>query len=338
MIVKGKGNTKLGILGKDLFDLTYEFFHFKALFSNDDIEIEEKNYKHGEILTDFLNYDPTSFLEAVEKMKRFMEDDDSEKYLEAELRTEELLMQMPLYRDFAFRREQLAFRRAFFHEYRNFEDYQRLYEDLKQIDRYRWFVREMFYEDGKVERNKFPQLIYHNCIDAFVSGTSLGESHMVDPADTSVQYEWRKSKADGKPHIYEKMLFKRIIDFWYVDLFKAIMNQYSPKPCKHCGRFFLQEPGLTFEYCTNIAPGETEKTCRDIGATVSFQLKIKNNPIWSIYQRAYKKYHARLTKGTMNSNDFYNWMAEAEKLRDKALKKRLKDVDLEEYARRLNEV
>ena len=46
----GKGNTKLGVLGKDLFDLTYEFFHFKALFSNDDIEIEEKNYKHGEIL------------------------------------------------------------------------------------------------------------------------------------------------------------------------------------------------------------------------------------------------------------------------------------------------
>ena len=62
----GKREKKLGILGKDLFDLTYEFFHFKALFSNDDIEIEEKNYKHGEILTDFLNYDPTSFLEAVE--------------------------------------------------------------------------------------------------------------------------------------------------------------------------------------------------------------------------------------------------------------------------------
>ena len=43
----GKREKKLGILGKDLFDLTYEFFHFKALFSNDDIEIEEKNYKHG---------------------------------------------------------------------------------------------------------------------------------------------------------------------------------------------------------------------------------------------------------------------------------------------------
>ena len=40
----------------------------------------------------------------------------------------------------------------------------------------------------------------------------------------------------------------------------------------------------------------------------------------------------------MTSNDFYNWMVEAEKLRDKALKKRIKDVDLEEYARRLNEV
>ncbi|MDD6395119.1 MAG: DUF6076 domain-containing protein [Firmicutes bacterium] len=134
------------------------------------------------------------------------------------------------------------------------------------------------------------------------------------------------------------MLFKRIIDFWYVDLFKAIMNQYSPKPCKLCRKFFLQEPGLTYEYCTNIVPGETEKTCRDVGATVSFQSKIKNNPIWSIYQRAYKKYRARMTKGTMTGDEFGDWVVEAEKLRDKALKKRIKDVDLEEYERKMNPV
>ena len=82
---------------------------------------------------------------------------------------------------------------------------------------------------------------------------------------------------------------------------------------------------MTFEYCTIIAPGETEKTCRDIGAIVNFQ-------------RTYKKYYARLTNGTMKGNDFSNWVLEAEKLRDKALKKRIEDVDLEEYARKLNEV
>ena len=95
---------------------------------------------------------------------------------------------------------------------------------------------------------------------------------------------------------------------------------------------------MTSEYCTIIAPGETEKTCRDIGAIVNFQSKIKNNPIWSVYQRTYKKYYARLTNGTMKGNDFSNWVLEAEKLRDKALKKRIEDVDLEEYARKLNEV
>ena len=40
----------------------------------------------------------------------------------------------------------------------------------------------------------------------------------------------------------------------------------------------------------------------------------------------------------MTGDDFSDWVIEAEKLRDKALIKRIKDVDLEEYARKLNEV
>ena len=45
-----------------------------------------------------------------------------------------------------------------------------------------------------------------------------------------------------------------------------------------------------------------------------------------------------MTKGTMTGDDFSDWVIEAEKLRDEALKKRLKDVDMEEYERKLNEV
>ena len=45
-----------------------------------------------------------------------------------------------------------------------------------------------------------------------------------------------------------------------------------------------------------------------------------------------------MTKGTMTGDAFSDWVIEAEKLRDKALKKRIKDIDLEEYARKMNEV
>ena len=52
---------------------------------------------------------------------------------------------------------------------------------------------------------------------------------------------------------------------------------------------------MTYTYCERIAPGgETEKTCRDIGASQSFQSKLRKNEIWKLHSRAYKKYFARV--------------------------------------------
>lgn len=191
----------------------------------------------------------------------------------------------------------------------------------------------------KVDTNKFAALIANNGIDAFTSGVSLGKNEFVDSANLTVQYEVRET-ADGVDRMYEKMSFTRLIDFLYIDLFKAIINNYCPKPCKLCGKFFLQEPGLAYEYCMNIAPGETHKTCRDIGSRKSFKDKIKNNPVWEIHQRAYKKYYARMKKHKMSEQEFAQWVIDAEKLRDEMLKayERADEVNLEEYTQKLNEV
>lgn len=78
-------------------------------------------------------------------------------------------------------------------------------------------------------------------------------------------------------------------------------------------------PGATYSYCDKIAPGETNKTCRDIGATLSFKGKVQNNDIWQIHQRAYKKYYARVLKKTMSKADFEQWARNAEGVRDAAL-------------------
>lgn len=200
--------------------------------------------------------------------------------------------------------------------YGNLDDYEKLYSDLMLIERYRWFIKEMFCRTKwKVDTNKFADLIENNGIDAFMSGVSLGENGFVDAPKLSVQYEAREAD-DGTIKIYEKMKFTGLIDFLYVDLFKAIMNNYCPKSCKLCGKFFLQESGLAFEYCQNIAPDETVKTCRNIGSRKSFKDKIKNNPVWEIHQRAYKKYYARMKKKNMSEQDFAQWVIEAEQIRD----------------------
>jgi len=46
----------------------------------------------------------------------------------------------------------------------------------------------------------------------------------------------------------------------------------------------LPECALTgYTYCERPAPGETEKTCRDIGAKQSYKAKIREHPIWLAY-------------------------------------------------------
>ena len=56
-----------------------------------------------------------------------------------------------------------------------------------------------------------------------------------------------------------------------------------------------------------------------MGASANFQEKVRNNEIWKLHQRAYKKYFARTRKGTMSKPEFEAWAREAEQLRDEAL-------------------
>ena len=171
----------------------------------------------------------------------------------------------------------------------------------------------------KIETNKYAYQIENNGASALVSGVSLGGDSNIDPAKVSIQFEVRESVATGQPQLFEKMNFTRLIDFIYMDLFKALMAEYSPKKCKLCGRYFLQDKGFSYEYCNNITPNETDKTCCDIGSLASFRDKVKNNEVWQIHQSAYKKYYARVLKKNMSKLDFLVWLENAERLRDQTL-------------------
>ena len=154
-------------------------------------------------------------------------------------------------------------------------------------------------------------------VDALVSGVSLGEDSHVDAPSVNIQYMVHRTEQGNE--VVEKLYFDRILDFVYVELMRGMQKGYVPKRCANCGRWFLQTPGATFAYCDLIAPGETVKTCRDIGALASFQQKVRNNEIWQVHQRAYKKYYARVLKKKMTKLEFEVWARKAEQLRNEAL-------------------
>jgi len=207
-------------------------------------------------------------------------------------------------------------------------------EDIRPIqERYTWFLETLFKnsvsEKKKGQRKKpLAEQIFMQCLDAYVSGVSLGKNREVDAPQVNVQYAVLE-KEDMSHEIVEKMYFDHLEDFIYVEFMKGLQRGFVPKRCANCGRWFLQEPGVTYNYCSQTAPGGTELTCRDIGSRASFRDKVKNNEIWQIHQRAYKKYFARTKKGTMTKPEFEAWEREAEQLRDLALKEYDRASDIE---------
>lgn len=157
-------------------------------------------------------------------------------------------------------------------------------------------------------------------LEPYVSGVSLGEDPAVDAPQVNIQFVL-KEHPKRAPELVERLYFDRLPDFIYVEMMRGLQRGFVPKRCPNCGRWFLQTPGATYSYCDGPAPGEEGKTCRDVGATASFQSKVQNNDIWKLHQRAYKKYFARTRKGTMSKAGFEAWSREAEDLRNKALER-----------------
>ncbi len=81
---------------------------------------------------------------------------------------------------------------------------------------------------------------------------------------------------DGRIGIMtERYSFSSLHDFLFVELGKAILRGSAPRQCRLCGRWFLHEQGDRAMYCERIAPGETEQTCREIGARAVFEKKFR---------------------------------------------------------------
>ena len=135
----------------------------------------------------------------------------------------------------------------------------------------------------------------------------------------------------------ERYVFSSLHDFLYVELGKSIAHGNAPRQCRLCGHWFLHEQGDRMMYCNRVAPGETERTCREAGARAVFENKIQSEETWKIYKRAYKKYYARVMKGNMTREDFNAWVEHAAAERDFTIELLRHDKSDEERARRLEE-
>lgn len=334
----------MGILGKDMFDMDRMYTNTRVEFGAAGYWVEEKVYPlpYGFVLTEILNMDVTPFQEALDELESVISQSHTEAVLGTFFNALKWFGRLPLYRSYLYLAqdiEMVSVEELFTGEIREeIEEFvlQRrsklipfMQEQVKAIrfvqERYAWFLDELFskavFEKKKGQRKLLlAEHILQAHLEPFISGVSLGADREVDAPQVKTQY-MLKGMYCTEPEIVERMYFDGLLDFVYVEFMKGLQRGFVPKRCAHCGRWFLQKPGMSYTYCDRPSEQLGGKTCRDVGAMTSFKEKSKNDPLWQIQIRAYKKYFARVRKGTMSKADFEVWSRQSEQLRDAAVER-----------------
>lgn len=133
----------------------------------------------------------------------------------------------------------------------------------------------------------------------------------------------------------EKMVFDELANFLYVDLCKGMAAGNIPRRCRNCQKYFLTIGGYDTIYCSNRAPGEKKKTCRQVGAHRTEKIKNDQSPIQKEYTRAYNRLKARKQRGSISIDEWNRQVAAAQELRDQMLEGRM---ELATYRLKLQEL
>lgn len=134
---------------------------------------------------------------------------------------------------------------------------------------------------------------------------------------------------DGGAVFGEELTFDELASFLYTDLYKGMAAGNVPRRCHNCRHFFLTVGGHDTVYCNRIAPGETKRTCRQVGAHRKEKQK-NESPIHKEYFKAYNRLKARKSRGGINTDKWNQKVAMIQDLRDAALRGELSDAEFKQ--------
>ena len=129
--------------------------------------------------------------------------------------------------------------------------------------------------------------------------------------------------------IAEKATFNSLTDFLRTEFYRGLAVGNAPRRCHNCGKYFLLTAGYNTCYCNNIAPGETERTCRKVGAhRKEAQGKANRTPAQVEYDRAYNRLKQRKNRKKISVEEWNAAVAEAMKVLEQSEQGKLDDEEM----------
>lgn len=117
----------------------------------------------------------------------------------------------------------------------------------------------------------------------------------------------------------QRVICKRVIDFYVFDLMNGLQHGHAPCQCRGCGRYFLTTNGHIPKYCDGVAPQDSRYTCRQYGAMMRQKEQNTQHPIYRLFNTrtgTIRKHHQR---GKISDELRHEALYLAESYRDKAL-------------------
>lgn len=132
-----------------------------------------------------------------------------------------------------------------------------------------------------------------------------------------------------KVFIAEKATFNSLVAFLQVEFYRGLAKGNAPRRCHNCGRHFLLTSGYNTCCCNNIAPGETDRTCRRVGThRKEAQGKANHTPAQKEYGKAYNRLKVRKQRGKISKDEWNTAVAKAQELLERSGRGELTDEEL----------
>lgn len=316
---------------------------FSTLFHEDRVYVGERAYSTGQCVVDILNVEEEE-LSAIDQalqdvyhaIQRVWKENTESSVQIAQEKMQEvwiLVSRLPVYRDMHIDWSQPISQNAdlvktFWTVLRKIPVKQRA-EVGKQLrsltgvmDFLRVFRKEIMqildaYLEPLKRRNSeaYATGIYRFYSDMETAGRENHESPPEHSFPVQVKFVPMESPTDkGKIILAEQTRFSGLtglISFLEVEFFRGLTVGNAPRKCHNCGKYFLLTAGYNTCYCNNIAPGETVRTCRKVGA---HQKALRRNSERTLAEReiyrVYNRLKQRKTRGKINADEWNTLMAQ----------------------------
>lgn len=190
---------------------------------------------------------------------------------------------------------------------------------------------ELYFEQLTRRNSAAYAAAYSKYFQDMASAGPLFFGDMIFEQSFSVQVKFtpmRHPAKNGKNILAEQAEFSALSHFLYTDFYRGLIAGNAPRLCHNCGRYFLLNKGYNTCYCNNIAPGETMKTCRKIGAHRKAQDLSDATPAQLEYRKVYNRLKTRKSRGNINTDEWNAAVAKALDLKDRAERGDIDDAEL----------